>query len=213
MEAAVNQDYPINETFEQLIESMKEFRTSLKELRADMNELKAKNEPSVSFEEIRKLQRETAEQMKETDRRIGEMSNRFGEIAEHLVAPGIADKFYNLGYCFNLIGPGGIKVIDENKKVIAQVDILLENSDCIMAVEVKTKPKIQDIAHNVKRMEILREYRYKQHDKRKIHGAIAGVIFGDVEKKAAIESGFFVLEQTGDTMKIDMPDNFIPREW
>ena len=29
--------------------------------------------------------------MEETDRKIGELGNRFGELAEHLVAPGIAE--------------------------------------------------------------------------------------------------------------------------
>jgi predicted AAA+ superfamily ATPase len=186
METAVNHDCPMNERFKQFM---------------------------LGIEEIRRIQKETSESMKETDRRIGEMTNRFGEIAEHLVAPGIADKFNSLGYNFDAVCPGGLQIKDKNKKVIAEVDILLENSKCIMAVEVKTRPRIQDMEHHVKRLEILREYRNKQNDTRKIHGAIAGVIFGDQEKNAAMENGFYILEQSGDTMKIDMPDDFVPGEW
>jgi hypothetical protein len=82
-----------------------------------------------------------------------------------------------------------------------------------MAVEIKAKTHIKDIEHHIKRLEILRAYRDKHHDTRKIQGAIAGAIFGSAEKGAAIETGFFVLEQSGDTVKMDVPDGFVPREW
>ena len=48
---------------------------------------------------------------------------------------------------------------------------------------------------------------------RKIQGAIAGAIFGSEEKKAVIEAGLFVIEQSGDTMKIKVPQDFVPREF
>jgi len=156
---------------------------------------------------------ELREQMKETDRKIGEMSNRFGELAEHLVAPGIAAKFNELGHHFDGVVPSGYIIRNDKGKDIAEVDILLENGDCIMAVEVKTRPRLQDIEHHVKRLEILREHRNKKRDNRKIYGAIAGVVYGDAEKDATIEAGFYVLEQTGDTMRIHFPPDFIPREW
>jgi len=174
----------------------------------------------LMFQEIGEKQEETARQMKETDRkmketdrRIGELSNRFGELAEHLVAPGIADRFNELGHNFDGISSGGYEIRDENKKTIAQVDILLENGDCIMAVEVKSRPRVQDIEHHIKRLEILRNHRNKKNDKRKIYGAIAGAVYGDIEKQEAIKAGFYVLEQSGDTMKMDIPGDFTPREW
>jgi hypothetical protein len=46
-----------------------------------------------------------------------------------------------------------------------------------------------------------------------IKGAIAGAIFGAAEKKATMEAGLYVVEQSGDTMKIDVPEDFVPREW
>ena len=164
-------------------------------------------------EESEKQWEETKKQMKETDRRIGEMCNRFGELAEHLVAPGIAEKFDALGYHFDTILPGGLELRDENGKGIAEVDILLQSKDCILAVEVKTRPRINDIDHHIKRLKILRNHRSYRNDRRKIIGAIAGAVFGNVEKKATAEAGFYVLEQSGDTMKIDIPQGFIPREW
>jgi hypothetical protein len=158
--------------------------------------------------------KETDRKFKETDRRIGELGNRFGELAEHLVAPSIHKRFNELGYHFDAVAPGGYVIRDgENGKEIAEVDILLENDQYIMAVEVKAKTHTKDIEHHVKRLEILRQYRNKHHDTRKIQGAIAGAIFGYTEKQAAIEAGFYVLEQSGDTVKMDIPEDFVPREW
>ena len=170
-------------------------------------------ETDRKFQETDRKFQETEKQMKETDRKIGELGNRFGELAEHLVAPGIAERFNELGYRFDAAAPGGYKILDDKGKEKTEIDILLENGDCIMAVEVKTRPRIQDIKHHVKRLEILREHRNKHRDTRKIYGAIAGAVFGGEEKQAAVEAGFYVLTQTGDTMKIEIPDGFVPNEW
>ena len=56
-------------------------------------------------------------------------------------------------------------------------------------------------------------YRNTMQDKRKIHGAIAGAVFGQEEKYAVIEAGMYVLEQSGDTIKMDIPHTFVPKEW
>jgi hypothetical protein len=110
--------------------------------------------------------------------------------------------------------PGGVKILSEDrKKVKAQIDLLLENDDTVMAIEVKSKVNEKDVEHHLKCLEILRDHRRKTNDNRKIQGAIAGAIFGAAEKEATIQVGLFVIEQSGDTMKIEVPDGFIPREW
>jgi len=158
--------------------------------------------------------KETDRQMKETDRKMGDLYNRFGEMAEHLVAPGIAARFNELGFHFDSIMPGGIKIVDEQRKTKAEVDLLLENGEYIIAIEVKATVRLNDVEHHIRRLEILREHRDKKHEKpKKIQGAIAGAIFGSAEKKAVREAGLYVLEQSGDTMRMDIPGDFIPREW
>jgi len=191
-------------TFEKVWAAMQETDRKAHEMR-----MKAERD----MEELRQQMRETDKQMKETSERMGYLNNRFGEVAEHLVAPGIAEKFNELGCHFDGIAEGGYRIFGEKGKVIAEIDLLLENGDCLMAVEVKVKPKIKDIEHHIKRLEILKEHRVKKRDDRKIYGAIAGAVFGVAEKKAVIETGFYVIEQTGDTMKINIPEGFVPREW
>ena len=73
--------------------------------------------------------------------------------------------------------------------------------------------KDKHIEHHIKQMKILREDMVRHNDNRKIYGALAGAIFGTKEKAIAIDAGFFVLEQSGGTMKISVPEGFTPKEW
>nr|AGS54100.1 hypothetical protein [uncultured bacterium contig00021] len=174
----------------------------------------------ITFEQVWAALMEDRERMKETERivrrnskQMGDLHRKFGELAEHLVAPRIHTRFNELGYHFSAVSPGGHKIYGEDGKTKTEVDLLLENGNTIMAVEVKTKPALKDVEHHIKRLEILRDHRRSINDRRKIQGAIAGAIFGPIERKAAIEAGFFVIEQSGDTMILDIPADFVPREW
>jgi hypothetical protein len=156
--------------------------------------------------------KETGRLVKETSKSIGGLNNSFGELAEHLVSPNIKEKFNALGYHFKGIAENQ-RIENEQGHIIAEIDILLENSDYIVAVEVKSKPKNADIDNFVKRLEVLRKYKDENNDKRKIRGAIAGAVFHDQVKTAVLKAGFYVIEQTGDTVKINIPDGFNPKEW
>ena len=164
------------------------------------------------FQETREQMKETDRKMKETDRKIGELGNRFGELAEHLVAPSITEKFNELHFTFEQVSHD-IKISDSSGKCIAEIDILLENGDTVIAVEVKAKPLEKDVEEHVARMEILRRRADARHDTRKFQGAIAGAIMNNSVRNYAHKTGFYVIEQTGDTVKITIPDGFVPREW
>jgi hypothetical protein len=196
-----------------------------------------------SLQEISKIQKETAQQMKETDRRmeetdrrmketdrqmeetarqmkesgqrvdkaLGKLGNRFGELVEHLVAPNISEKFNALGYHFEGVfqnckikGPDGTST---------EIDLLLTNGEFSVAIEVKAKPNDEDVKDHIRRMDILRRHMDKQHDTRKLRGAIAGGIMSETTRNYALKTGFYVIEQSGDTVSLNIPPGFIPREW
>jgi hypothetical protein len=174
----------------------------------------SREETERKFREVAEERRKTDRQIKKVSKQMGDLHNSFGELAEHLVAPGIAARFNELGFHFDSVSPGGLKILDEQGKTKAEIDLLLENGEYLVAVEVKTKPRVQDVEHHIRRLEIVHENREKKQEKRKkILGAIAGAVFGPAEKKAFIEAGFYVLEQSGDTMKMDIPGDFVPQEW
>ena len=156
--------------------------------------------------------KETERLIKENGKQIGELHNSFGEIAEHLVCPGIVSRFAEIGFHFEEISPGGLK-LKEDGIIKAEIDILLESETTVMAVEVKSKVLEKDIGKHLSRLETLRDFRHRRGDRRRIHGAIAGAVFASAQRKAAIDSGLYVIVQSGDTMRLDVPDGFEPGEW
>jgi hypothetical protein len=80
-------------------------------------------------------------------------------------------------------------------------------------VEVKAKLTIPDVRDHIERMEKLRRYADEHGDRRQFIGAVAGAIIPKEVKPFAIKSGFYVVEQAGDTVKIDVPEDFVPRKW
>jgi hypothetical protein len=195
---------------------VQEVALQIKETDRQMKETdRQMKETDRQMKETDRQMKETARQMKETDKQLGRLGNRFGELAEHLVAPNIVRKFNALGFHFSDISTGLRQIIldESGGQKIAEFDILLENDNSIIGVEVKAKPSERDIENHARRLEILRRHRDKIGDKRKIHGALAGAIMPDSVKKAALENGMYVITQSGDTVKIDVPEGFIPKAW
>jgi hypothetical protein len=95
-----------------------------------------------------------------------------------------------------------------------EIDALLENGDKVMAVEIKTKPSIEDINDHIERMEKLRIYADLHNDKRVYLAAMAGVVFSESEKTYALKKGFYIVEPSGDTFRITKPEGkYYPHEW
>ena len=208
-------DYPRGITFEQVWAGFMEDRERQKEinLQIEKDRKEADRQREKDREEADRQMQETREMMKALSRQMGHLENRFGELAEHLVAPGIAQRFNELGFQFDSMAPGGEKLFDEKGKVKAQVDLVLRNGEYIIAVEVKTKPKVDDVEEHIERLAVLRDHWSKKGDTRKLRGAIAGAIFPHEAKIAALKAGLYVIVQSGDTMKLELSDNFVPREW
>jgi hypothetical protein len=195
---------------------LQEFQTTwqqkMDELWASLRETQRQNEERAkTHAELARQMEETDRQMKKTDRKLGELGNRFGELAEHLVAPNIKEKFNALGYHFDDIFQDCVYRNADRESV--EVDILLENETYTIAVEVKAKPKDRDIEEHIQRLEFLRRRMDRLRDSRKLLGAIAGAIMPDSVRNYALKAGLYVIEQTGDTVKIDNPQGFVPREW
>jgi len=210
---------------EELDRQMKELAEQEAKRKEKLAEQEAERERKLAEQEAKykeereQRKKEEAEYIKEAWRivrrngkQLGEVHRRFGQLAEHLVAPGIAKRFNELGYHFDLSAKG-TKIHGENGKIKTEIDLFMENLKTIIAIEVKSRPVVQDVEHHIKRLKILQEHYRGINDQRKILGGIAGAIY-EIEVKTAVrEAGLFVIEQSGDTMKIDVPEGFVPREW
>jgi DNA repair exonuclease SbcCD ATPase subunit len=155
----------------------------------------------------------TNAQMRETDKRFGKLNNRFGETVEYMVVPNLVTKFHELGFEFEK-AHRDTEIRDQTGRILAEIDVFLENGDRVVIVETKVKPGIGDINDHIERMEKLRGYADAHNDARKYLGAIAGVVFGDSEKTYALKKGFYVIEPSGDTFTIIEPKGeYHPHEW
>ena len=203
-------DRIIKETAERQKETAERQKETDRELRE--NARKQQEESAREYRELRESMKETDRKFKETDRKIGELGNRFGELAEHLVAPSICEKFNELHFSFENTSQNHV-IRNAEGRCIAEIDLLLENGDIVIAVEVKAKPNQKDVDDHIGRMEILRRRADARHDTRKFQGAIAGAIMSEAVRNYAHKTGFYVIEQTGDTVKIAIPEGFTPGEW
>ena len=206
META-NIDYPRGVTFEQVWAALKETREAIKE------NAEAMKETDRRFKETDLKFKETDRIIKENAREMGRLGNRFGELVEHLVLPNIEEKFNELGFTFAQ-GSSRMRLRNlEDPNESFEIDIFLENGDVAIAVEIKAKPNDDDVKEHIERMEKLRRYADKRNDKRKFQGAIAGAVMSDSIRKFILKNGFYLIEQTGDTVKINIPEEFRAREW
>jgi hypothetical protein len=143
---------------------------------------------------------------------VGGLNRSLGELIETLIAARLWEKFagYNLKRAYQRV-----PIFDENNHILTDIDILLSNTDVAMAVEVKRElDSMKDVDRHLKRMELIREHPPAEVADKKLVGAMAGGIVEADVRRYAWESGFFVLELTGDAVElIPPPEGFMPRQW
>jgi hypothetical protein len=200
-------------TYEQVMDSIREGQKATQKVIQDF--VKDTNQALQRFtERTEKAIEETQKQQKETQKQMGKLGNRFGEVTEHMVFPAVVARFNELGYRFHTEFEGNCKVINKKNKLIAEIDAYLENDTTIAVVEIKAKPNEEDVNDHIQRIEKLKQNRQEFNDPPKIIiGAIAGAVFPAKIKAVAVKAGFYVLVQSGDTMKFDIPKNFKPRKF
>ncbi len=198
---------------------MKETDRKMQETDRQMKETDRKmQETDRQMKETDQKMKETDRQMKETDRQIkefnkrfGDFTNRFGEVVEYMIAPNLQEKFRELGLTFPKTNSNTV-VSDTDNQIFFEIDVLLENGGKAMLVEVKTKLTTEDVKDHAKRLQKMRVYADLHGDKRTFLGAVAGVVMTPHVKKYALRQGFFVVEPSGETFSITLPDG-TPREW
>src|SRR5512137_2795529 len=124
-------------------------------------------EREVSTADLRRVMDELAEQTKETDRRmretdrkladlgkqIGGLGNRLGEFVEGMVRPGLVRLFRERGIDLNLT----IRDLSARRDgEAAQIDLMAIDDTEAVAVEVKSRLRVEDVDEHLRRMEKFR---------------------------------------------------------
>jgi RecB family endonuclease NucS len=110
-----------------------------------------------------------------------------------------------LHYHFKQASQGHKLFNPDTGQVAAEFDLLLENDTSSIGVEVKAKPTEKDLMEHIQRLELLRQYKDEEGDQRAIRGALAGAIMSESVRRAALGAGLYVIEQSGDTVRIEEP--------
>ena len=165
------------------------------------------DEIEEGFKKIQKAQEEAWAAIRETQKNIGGLNNTLGSMVEHILTPGLPQKFKKLGYSFNRIATYKFA-----EGVYAQIDGMLENGDQAVAVEVKTTLRQADIDDHLLRMEKIRKYADEHGDKRQFMGAMAATITDENTRNYALKKGLFVIEPSGEDVKVTKPEAE-PRIW
>ena len=155
--------------------------------------------------------KEADEGFKQMRQELGSHGASHGEFVESLFV-NLGDKFNSkFGFHFPKEARGVVAFLDENRRVIAEVDRLLENGDAVLAVEVKAKLRLDDVDDHLKRLGVVYEYNKKHNDNRRVLGAIAGGVVKDSILNYAHKKGLYVLVLNGENVSIaDLPPNFKP---
>ena len=152
-------------------------------------------------------------QHKQLQQDLGRLGNSYGDQIEAMFV-NLGAKFNILGYSFQKEAKGTIKFLDENRRVLAEVDHLLENGSVILPIEVKAKLKQDHVDDHIRRLGIISKYNAVHNDKRRVLGAVAGGVVPQNVLEYAQKRGLYVLVQNGDSVEIaDMHSNFTPQEW
>jgi hypothetical protein len=159
------------------------------------------DEIQEGFKELEKAQKEAWAAIRETQENIGGLGNTLGSIVERLLIPGLPKKFRKFGYNFNRLAS-----YSYTDGVYAQIDGMLENGEQAIAVEVKTKLRQTDVDDHLVRMEKIQKHADEHGDKRKFMGAMAAFITDESTKNYALKKGLFVMEPSGDDVKVTKPE-------
>ena len=222
-------DYPRGISFEQVWAALMETREQQKEtdrLLQETRQLVQENalrqkETDRQIKETDRQMKETDLQMKETDRRInkvskeiGRLGNSIGGIIETLMAARLWEKFSAYSYKFKRAYRRVMVYDDETNRALTEIDILLSDTDWVMAVEVKHEVDEDDVEHHLKRMELIRKHPPAEARGKKLIGAMAGGTVSPSARDFAYKSGFFALELRGESVDlIPPPEGFSPTEW
>jgi hypothetical protein len=195
----------IEANFTRMQKSQDEAWVAIKETQQAHKETeKAIKESNLRME---KSIKETQQAVKETQKNVGGLNNTLGSMVEHILTPGLPQKFKKFGYSFTRIASYSYAA-----GVWAQIDGMLENGTQAMAVEVKMTLRQIDIDDHIDRMEKIRKYADEHGDNRKFIGAIAAIITDEATKNYALKNGLFLIEPSGEDVKVTKPETE-PRVW
>ena len=198
-------------TFEDVWAALMESKQRMEESKLEAEKRMEESRKNMD-ETFARMDKRNAEFEAKLNKSLGGFGNSLGRLTEAMFTAKLCEKFDELGFTFDT--QANNKKFHKNKRVLAEVDSVLENGEYVMLVEIKAELVKYDVDGHLKRMGIIREYMDRKSDKRKLVGAVAGGVIAESILGYALENGLFVLVQSGESVAVaDMPESFKARQW
>ena len=159
--------------------------------------------------EADRLRAATEAEFQRMARKVGDVSDRIGEFAESILIPGVRRVLAERGIQVHGVSRRAEREFDGKA---TEFDAVFVNVRYVVAVEVKSRLKSQDVADHLARMADFRGY-FPEYRDRIALGAVAGMVIDDDAGRFAYREGLFVLDPGGGTIRIRNDDKFRPKEW
>jgi hypothetical protein len=150
------------------------------------------------FKETDAKFKETDAKFKETDKKINQLSGLFssqwGKLMEAVVEPGALRLFGERGIQVNHIFPRAKSQLNGRSM---EIDLLLENTDVVIVVEVKSTLKVSDVKDFLEDLAQFFDFfpRYRSY---RVYAGVAGLNIEEEADRYAYRQGLFVLGLSGE---------------
>jgi DNA-binding transcriptional MerR regulator len=166
-------------------------------------------ETAQSARETDRRMQETDKRIRDLDKQIADLTGSWSKFVESMVEPAVVRLFTERGIEIEGTYQRVKKRRDGNEM---EIDILGINKECVVAVEVKTTLKVEDVNKHIERLDRFRNF-FPEYADRKLIGAVAGMRIEEESDKYAYRKGFFVLAQSGENVIILNDEKFRPKVW
>jgi hypothetical protein len=166
-------------------------------------------ETDDKIERMAKTVEEVGRYVKEVSRNVGDLTSKWGKFVEGLVAPGAVRMFKEREIDVKWTSTRN-KVQKDGQEM--EIDIILEDDEYVVAIEVRSTLKVEDVNEHVEKLIRFHEF-FPRFKEQKLIGAVAGVVIEEEADKYAYRKDLFVITQTGETVKILNDKKFKPKLW
>ena len=173
-------------------------------------------ETQTNLKELSTSQKETEKQMKETDKRInrigGRFDDRWGLLLESLVEGKVVELLQSRGIDVHETGSRIQRSYKDEKGELQrrEIDIIAANGKEVVAVEVKTTLKPDDVKYFMNTLKIFKQI-FSRYKNETIYGAVAYLRSEAEAPVFAERKGLFVIRATGDSASIINKKDFKPK--
>jgi len=149
------------------------------------------------------------EQVAQTNKQVGGLTSRWAEFVENLIKPAAARIFREQGIDVHYTA---MRVRGDDQRGSMEIDILVENTNEVVAIEVKSHLEVRDVKRFLQTLERFKEA-FPKYQNYKLYGAVAGIKIDERSDLYATQEGLFLIEPAGDSVVITNSQNLSPKIW